>query len=582
MSNNLMIVQQKPLDQYLETLMWESFKKESIIYKKTDKLRNIKTPESLYNYINRDKQNFQKELEKALYGEDNLSFIKYFYDVNFRNQIIKTGQVSLSSKINKNEMKNLTGKIKSLANESIIKNKTIAERKNNFKDGEIVENIYEIIKEINDQANDILLKDSIFNAIMDFDFNIYGAKGLNTVKFSDTKKDIKNQQKNIKKNIGLRWKANFSQKDFINLIKDVISRYNYEIDNIDKNNKDAKISLSTSDNAFLIEYKHQQKEYNDKFNIVEIVLIYLNIIQDSINNINKEHGMDFYTWRKKNAIDGKLARILKNNETVRQKILNDNTSQSVIGTIGEVLFSLLIKNLGTNVEILGQTSHGTGYAAVDVSMSLTDKSNKIQELGFQVKNYTSITDTIVLYPQSNLLNKDDIKRYITDSSLSLIQHIIFSGYTEQKLRNESDRNNILTFVLNILNNHIPFYLRYDEANIFNDISHVKNNFYIINFHFIPASIILYLIKNYIDKINKENNFKNKKDMFYWSSTKQLASKNEILKSKNFINSWNSMYSKGMWPGEGKENSGEYLKNELYINFIGIKLKFKKELNMLLS
>lgn len=304
----------------------------------------------------------------------------------------------------------------------------------------------------------------------------------------------------------------------------------------------------------------------------------LNVIKNLLQNYNDVVALQsFNTWRA-GGVDSIFADLIFDDRHLLEEILNKRTMAHVSGTIGEVMFSLFLKilqssqGIGEGVKVLGQTDFGTGSAAVDTKILTGD----LRDIGFQIKNYTSIKNTISLYSQSNKLSAEkEMKRYIEDWAYEILQEIFFKYNTNGDSlfpnKNYAER---IDEVENILEYHIPYYLRFDEASLEKQEQDLtQNNFYILNFSFIPASVIFIIIAEALEEKDKE-----KRDKFFFFSKGKREG--ELLpQPKNLLSSWEQTY-KEIDGNDNGNNILEKLKDNVYLNFIGIRITFQKELEIL--
>ena len=324
-----------------------------------------------------------------------------------------------------------------------------------------------------------------------------------------------------------------------------------------------------------------------KQDIEKVIDIFFNVLLEVIIPIMQKDNIDIQTIKtfeedcgNNSKVKDRMEKMLLDNPNSIYEIFSKRTRAHVSGMLGETLFSIFLEtfneNNNTNVEIFGQTDLGTGQAAVDVGL-ITDSLHKI---GFQIKNYGSISNTISLYSQSNKLSAEkEMQRYIETDYYKILHRIFLENSDESLLwtNNQDETDKLLNQSENILNKHIPYYIRFDEAQIENSM--IQNNFYIINFSFIPASVIFYIMSETIKENIENQNYKN---MFFLSSEKQENS--NLLNATNFKDSWLNTYkeiSNNIAP-DTTENLLKELSNKLYVNFIGMRITFKNKLEILFS
>lgn len=321
-------------------------------------------------------------------------------------------------------------------------------------------------------------------------------------------------------------------------------------------------------------------------------IAFLQVLQKCLKDIEIERGHpekaneiseQFSEWAGltsglKNSFNAKekMTKLIIDNPHLIYELVTSRVTTAVSGTLGEVLFSLFLQVFNSDsqtrgVQILGQTQGATGSAAVDIKMSI----NNLKNIGFQSKNITSEPKEVVIYSQSNKLsNEKYMRRYLESSALEVMKKIFFDYYPNQEqaaIFNRENWQERINQAEGILQKHIPYYLRFSEANleeIDGDIAH--NNFYIINFAFIPASVIFYTI--YLSLLDEE---KNQKMTEYFFLSKEAKSARGLLPSTNFMASWEGVYNDlySVLEVKTEENFIKSIKENLYINFTGVKISF---------
>lgn len=319
--------------------------------------------------------------------------------------------------------------------------------------------------------------------------------------------------------------------------------------------KDTSNLLKMLEKKFEINFKEKgenfyildnQKEISSEDQNNTLVGIFISTLK---NKFPKSKSVDnMVEWLSKNQIT--IDTRLNQEKELRDLLLGGkSTMKEVKGDIGELIVNLVIGMLFTTDNIykdaenffgtqLGDKNLGTGKMAVDLAL---------QGIGFQVKNFPSFEnqDDIYLYHQSNLLyadskvyiNKEDGNRYMSnDNWIALAKY----GNGDDSLKDD---------ILNILKESLPNYLRYSENIIQNlpkeleTLSQLRNNFYIINFRIIPASVIFHelaqlIINNSKDEIlkmfyytaNDEDNFDSKKMILTDEGKKE-----QLMPKKNLFN-----------------------------------------------
>ena len=250
------------------------------------------------------------------------------------------------------------------------------------------------------------------------------------------------------------------------------------------------------------------------------------------------------------------------------------------------------------VQILGQEMTTSGSAAVDVLLTKKE-GDLIQKAGFQLKNYSSVQDEVVLYSQANKFysqgDKNAMERYIESSTLSELYRLAREIFIERSMpfdSNVATGGDHFDTLRNILAQSIPNYIRYDQADLM-DKSFGKNNFYIINFQFIPASVIFYTLA--VSLLEQEK-YLEKQNMFFFQGMHRATSKYGNLLSgysddlaKSWDESWMTIRDAKIGElGKDKllypypEDVPNVWKENLYLNFKGVQIKFKNALSILWS
>ena len=273
------------------------------------------------------------------------------------------------------------------------------------------------------------------------------------------------------------------------------------------------------------------------------------------------------------------------------------------GEVGEFFTQLLFRGIfsGENggAASLGKMSFGTGPAATDIVVTKNRKNPQLKDelntFGVQVKNFPSATfaGTIYIYGQSSLLKNQ--LRYL-GNDLQTVEYYTFLKVATGETREQK--------LIQILNSHIPSYLRYQEEGqheslggkkslgeetyntIYNTFEMIKSNFYMINFHLYPASYIFLKMK---EILFDSKNYETKPDnlMFHFSSGKKDGKSLQNLKGSLFLDEWtNKIKSINLLEQDTKNtktnDNGKIektLKNILevtFLNFTGIEVDFLRK------
>lgn len=577
---------------YLEQMAKRSFNKEKIVYK--DKWKNA---EELLEAIGEKYSDVQETLIKNIFG-DNYSFLFSFCNNNFLHKIITTGTTNMRASLkNKGiELAQLGETIRrgGELNEQIIESgfysihiqdardrkKTIAKISEilaNYLYEPLIQSCLGTIKiEI---ANKIKkeFRQNISDAFFSHGFRYALKKGKNEkrgqlekslIYLSEIPSNTGNEIKVLRKgNIQSIW---FDQEDLLSILKKAMENLPKTIGE-GASKIDTSIKLTTADNAFLINFRNKEKEKNRE-NIVFIDIVAESFYEVVYNNLPNDQKNDFLKyWKDK----GKEA--FKNlGEDKLNKILQANTAAAVSGELGETMVTLFLSGLpkkeGELVQIFGQSTSKLGkQAAVDIGLQLSK-----QQIGFQVKNYTSIQDNMSLYDQSIDLMIQDIQRYLNEEDLDKFKQNVGAALSNENSTKETANSNLC-----ILQKNLHNFLRYDEASGKSDeVKEYQNNFYILNFKIIPASVLFLLLARLIKNEERKAEIDEKK-VFFISSDKQKAERDNVLSSDN---DFNTTYTNvvgnirkikpKIW--SYKKNTLELPQKNFYINFTGIKIKFKNE------
>ena len=171
-----------------------------------------------------------------------------------------------------------------------------------------------------------------------------------------------------------------------------------------------------------------------------------------------------------------------------------NSGAAVIGHIGENFASFYLglnktTVYGQNLNKLKQQAH------VDVAYN--------NDTGFQIKNYSSVVNSFHLYDTDISVFRKDITRYIgpinnLNSDEIIIQLRYLSAY--QFLFKNTDK--MKKAVKKVLEMNFEYWSRYGDFQ--SNLGDLKNNFFVLNFKLIPASLIFQKIICELRK-NKNNN-----------------------------------------------------------------------------
>lgn len=573
----------------------ESFDKEKQLYK--NEWNNV---EELYKSANEDNgyENFQSKLRSNIFGSS-YSFLFSFCDNKFLKKIITTGTGRIEKAFQDGELTFLRKTISERDSENGFQGLYhLTELEGEKREGtlrEISRRTAEVTfdKLINSKIITFkgeyyktvqeLYQQSLYAAFSSFGYR-FKEKGVSGAvkkkKIDEEGKEISEfellyltaDQEGIHIQKGEQDQLYFDVEELKKILKQSLQQLPKTIQEA-KKDINCKINLTTTSNEFLVQFKsNNDKSKDEKKFISQVAEIFHNVVYKSLGEDKKQKNKiqkdeievskkqnDFNNfWTSKGEASFKKLGIKK-----IKKILSANQEATVSGELGETMVAIFLETLPTEqqeiVKVFGREIGKTGQAAVDIGLV----SSKI---GFQVKNYTSIDNSMALYSQSNDLFANDIIRYLEQSTLEKFRNDISLGYKEKdEIEEEKVEENLVN-----LQESIPHYLRYDEAQGAADaVKEYQNNFYILNFRIIPASILFYIMAQIVKE--QENKAKDL-DIFFLTSEKQKAGRNDVLKSNgNFVDTYKIMREKKI----NNKNS------KVYVNFKGIKVEFKKQIQLYL-
>lgn len=616
-----MALQEKELTTYFLEKARESFNSEQLLYKQipnniyysVDKLYfSLKDPVGF--------KNFQDDLQKAVYGE-NAKWIKFLYDRSVIKNIVTTGSAKISNlyKIKgknysteyfsvgqiRGEKGNVTSKqvraqIKKLATDLTNNFKEMYDRTdlNNSKEFEAM--MAEIKEGI---TRGLMLNGFRAKFKQDDKTHISGKTRINifTLSEEDESKYVFTSTKITE--IYLR------QEELIDVIqestKDIINKYK-DILGVSYTTSTSTFTAAINfinDSGFLKRdvknASSQELEQIQQWIYENADAIAATFLEEIVSAIHQAHPTesteDIFSYQ------STLASMIQKDAHLAMEIYKANTESSVSGTLGEILFAALLtamKMEEKTVQILGQEMTTSGSAAVDVLLTKKE-GDLIQKAGFQLKNYSSVQDEVVLYSQANKFysqgDKNAMERYIESSTLSELYRLAREIFIERSMpfdSNVATGGDHFDTLRNILAQSIPNYIRYDQADLM-DKSFGKNNFYIINFQFIPASVIFYTLA--VSLLEQEK-YLEKQNMFFFQGMHGATSKYGNLLSgysddlaKSWDESWMTIRDAKIGElGKDKllhpypEDVPNVWKENLYLNFKGVQIKFKNALSILWS
>lgn len=162
-----------------------------------------------------------------------------------------------------------------------------------------------------------------------------------------------------------------------------------------------------------------------------------------------------------------------------------SSGAAVIGHVGEHFASFYL-GLDTT-EIYGQDPNKLGQQA-HVDVAFVNKEANTALSGFQVKNYSSVINSFHLYDTDVSVFRKDIRRYISHESVKNDEDIIvqlrYLSANQYLFKNTTAMKNSVKKVLEM---NFEYWSRYGDFQ--SNLGDLKNNFFILNFKMIPASLI---------------------------------------------------------------------------------------------
>ena len=617
-----MALQEKELTTYFLEKAQESFNSEQLLYKQipnniyysVDKLYfSLKDPKGF--------KQFQDDLQKAIYGV-NAEWIQYLYDRTVIKNIVTTGSAKIA------DLYKIGGKNYSTEYFSVGQ---IRSESGNVTSKQVRAQIRKLATDLTHNFEN-MYKKTDFEKSKEFEAMIAEIKegitrGLMLNGFRAKFKQDDKTHISGKTRINIFTLSEEDESKFIFTspqITEIYLRQEELIDVIQKNTKDIinkykdvlGVSYTTSTSTFTAainfindsgflkrDVKNASSQELEQIqqwiykNADAIAMKFLEEIASAIHQAHPDKSIgNLFSYQ------STLASMIQKDAHLAMEIYKANTESSVSGTLGEILFAALLtamKMEEKTVQILGQEMTTSGSAAVDVLLTKKE-GDLIQKAGFQLKNYSSVQDEVVLYSQANKFyggsdDKNAMERYIESSTLSELYKLAREIFIERSMpfdSNVATGGDHFNTMRNILAQSIPNYIRYDQADL-TDNTFGKNNFYIINFQFIPASVIFYTLA--ISLLEQEK-YLEKQNMFFFQGMHGAKSKHGNLLSAypdDLAESWDKswMTIRDAKLGElGKdkllypypEDVPNVWKENLYLNFKGVQIKFKNALSILWS
>ena len=344
-------------------------------------------------------------------------------------------------------------------------------------------------------------------------------------------------------------------------------------------------------------------------NLEKIASIFLGVVRQSLESFRrKDDGINESFWEI-DKLKIPMARILQAQPHLIQEIFKNTTNYAATsGTIGEVMFGVMIQAIindgaGEQVRIVGQNKSNSGKdVAVDVVLSkLVD--GELRLFGFQIKNYTNIGTFTFNDSHGNFYNEKYMGRYLNDAKRAVLYELANRLWlyrkqpmwwvNEKMLENNyiygGDR--IAEHMLELLYSNINSFLRYDQCDLDEYIG--VNDFYVVGFNFIPASVIFYAFAQALQKTDQVLQLKD----FYFSYGNMDKNPNLPL-LQTWDNSWKRMAEtfaslghaspqdvhEFLTPYTGQEGDPppNKWKENLTLNYSSVKFNFKEKLEVFLK
>ena len=345
-----------------------------------------------------------------------------------------------------------------------------------------------------------------------------------------------------------------------------------------------------------LKYSDEKISLTDSFknDINTISEIFYNVIYNALGNpvIIKGNEIQivqegFSQWWQQKGLNS-FYKMIENNPAQIYEIVSKSSEANVAGMLGETLMALFLTNLDINsslVKVLGQTTHGNGQAAVDLKILFPENEKILRAVGFQIKQYASKESSgkTDLYDNTTLLlSSEYMRRYLETKYLEQIRSIFFDKDNEKFwLKPQDIQDNQINLISNILNSHLIYFIRYDEAQMKgeNIVSTEQNNFYIINFRFIPSSTLFILAAIALaNQIKNKQKFAERYDFFYFTDSSEIMkTQNNIMSS--LINYLNLETTK---KASKENNLCNFMRDDLRLHFRGFKVNFSEQLDSVIK
>ena len=262
------------------------------------------------------------------------------------------------------------------------------------------------------------------------------------------------------------------QKEGIEIDTNAIDKHFFTPIYIDKNEfKKIKFGKSTAFlNSSLLDKNNESNQFKRPFS---------SFISSQLKNASDKFSNAKQYW---SEVISKNTGLINSINTWGQSYTN---SAAVIGHVGEHFASFYLgldatKIYGQDLNKLGQQAH--------VDVAYINKQTNAALSGFQVKNYSSVVNSFHLYDTDVSVFRKDIRRYINSDSHSdnedIIVQLRYLSANQYLFKNTSAMKNSVKKVLEM---NFEYWSRYGDFQ--SNLGDLKNNFFILNFKMIPASLI---------------------------------------------------------------------------------------------
>lgn len=306
-------------------------------------------------------------------------------------------------------------------------------------------------------------------------------------------------------------KADFETKKYENLELNQRAFHRNTIDAIGEvlanpKYKDLKLNgkgLYSENSDFLVSLQAEGIDLNgeqSELNYQKIAEIFLDTLYEVVekNIPPKDRESLAFTKDMVTQYENALVNVLKSNPSIISQFTKMKGAPSVSGTIGETMLALFLSTCSDNyvVQVLGQEYTSTGQNAIDIALfdAAQAEGKRKTGLGFQSKAGISFHRPITIY-NTTIKAFEDKNRYI-DQTLDGILEIYMTQLWVYRKYNYSNHRigggaAKINYIQAILLKCVDNFIRFGQVDQLENIKDIKNNFYAINFNFIPSSVIFY-------------------------------------------------------------------------------------------